>query len=126
MTKRLVTGWKLDPVERDALLVRFAPLFADVIADHVTLRTGTSQRTPLPFTTHGFVIGEIDDDIGVQALVVSIDGTTVRADGGTYHVTWSIDRARGRRPVESNIVIERLGWRRLEEPVPIRLVPARF
>jgi hypothetical protein len=116
----------LDPGEREELLVRFAPLFPDVIADHVTLRTGTDHKTPLPRETGGEIIGETDDGAGVQALIVKIGGSTDRRDGSTYHITWSIDRARGRRPVESNDVIAQRGWRSLPEPIPIRLKPARF
>jgi hypothetical protein len=126
MARRWVTGWKLEAGDRASLLERFRPLFADLVADHVTLRSGTDARTPLPRETSGEVVGEIDDGAGVQALVVRIGGTTDRSDGSTYHITWSLDRARGRRPVESNAVIARLGWRPLAEPVPIRLRPARF
>jgi hypothetical protein len=126
MAKRWVTGWKLEPSERDHLLVRFEPLFPDVIADHVTLRTGTDHKTPLPRETAGEIVGEASDGAGVQALVVRIGGTTDRRDGSTYHITWSIDRARGRRPVQSNEVIAQFGWRSFPEPVPIHLKPARF
>lgn len=126
MARRWVTGWKLDADDRNRLIERFVPLFPDIVADHVTLRTGTSASTPLPRETSGEVVGEIDDGAGVQALVVRIGGTTDRSDGSTYHITWSLERARGRRPVDSNDVIARLGWRPLEEPMPIRLHPARF
>jgi hypothetical protein len=126
MARRWVTGWKLDLTDRERLLARFPPLFPGVIADHVTLRTGTNDSTPLPSERAGEVVGEIDDTRGVQALVVSIGGTTARADGSTYHITWSLDRAAGRRAVESNHVIAELGWRWLPELVPIRLNPARF
>lgn len=122
----MVTGWKLDPNDRERLLARFEPLFSDVVADHVTLCGGTDHKTPLPRETAGEVIGEIDDGAGVQALIVCINGTTDRADGRTYHITWSIDRASGRRPIESNDVIADRGWRRLEEPIAIRLQPAKF
>lgn len=126
MARRWVTGWKLEASDRGQLLARFEPLFPDVIADHVTLRTGTDYKTPLPREMRGEIVGEVDDGTGVQALVVRIGGSTDRGDGSTYHITWSIDRARGRRPVESNDVIARLGWRSLPEPIPIRLSPARF
>ena len=126
MARRRVTGWKLDPMDREQLLGRFKPLFPDVDADHVTLTTGTNGTTPLPRETSGLVVGEIDDAAGIQALVVSIGGTTGRSDGSTYHITWSLHRGKGRRPVESNDVIRRLGWRVLPEPLPIRLVPGRF
>lgn len=126
MGERVVTGWKIDADDRARLLERFPPLFRHPVADHVTLRTGTDAETPLPEARAGEVVGEIDDGAGVQALVVRIGGTTLREDGSRYHITWSLDRSRGRQAVESNAVIARLGWRVLPEPIPIRLVPARF
>jgi hypothetical protein len=126
MARRWVTGWKLDPADRKRLLTLFPPLFPNVVADHVTLCARTSEGTPLPSERVGEVVGEIDDGRGVQALVVRIRGTTARSDGSTYHITWSLDQAAGRRAVESNQVIAELGWRTLPEPMPIHLTPARF
>lgn len=123
---RVVTGWKLDPTDRASRLARFPALFPDVVADHVTLRSGTDASTPLRSERHGEIIGEFDDREGVQALVVRIGGSTIRADEGVFHITWSLDRARGRKAKESNNVIDRLGWRALAEPIPILLHPARF
>jgi hypothetical protein len=126
MRQRIVTGWKLGSADRKRLLARFPPLFPDVVADHVTLRTGTSTATPLPCEKMGEIVGETDDGEGVQALIVSIGGSVVRPDGSTYHITWSLDRAAGRRAVESNRVIADLHWRSLQEPIAIRLYPGRF
>jgi hypothetical protein len=61
---------------------------------------------------------------GVQALVVRIGGTTRRADGGTYHITWSLEE--GRAAVESNDVLKKLGWKTIEAPIAIALEPACF
>jgi hypothetical protein len=126
MRRRYVTGWTLAEADRARLLLQFTPLFPDVVADHVTLRTGTDGDTPLPSETEGEIVGEIDDGEGVQTLVVRIGGTTSREDGSTYHITWSLDRASGRRAVESNAVLARLGWRALPEPIPLALTPAHF
>jgi hypothetical protein len=71
-------------------------------------------------------MGGIDDGEGLQAMVVAINGTTDRPDGSSYHITWALDRARGRRAVESNAVIAERGYVPLDDPVPIRLIPARF
>jgi hypothetical protein len=106
------------------LLERFAPCFERLVADHVTLRTGTDADTPLPAATQGVVIGEIDDDAGVHALVVRIGGTPDRGDGSYFHITWSLGP--GREAKESNDVIARLGWRSVDPPIPIALHPARF
>ena len=124
--ERHVTGWKLDRSERLALLDRFAPAWPDVIADHVTLDSEASAETPLPDATRGEIVGGIDDGEGLQAMVVAIRGATARPDGSTYHITWSIDRARGRRPVQSNDVLAKRGWRPLDAAVPITLIPARW
>lgn len=125
MTQGITIGWKLDGTERAALLRRIAPTWPDIVADHVTLHSRKAGRTELPPSTRGSIVGVADDGAGVQALVVRIDGTTERPDGGTYHVTWSIDRARGRTPVESNDVIARRGWTE-HEPIAVTLLPARL
>ena len=121
-----VIGWKLDPRERAELLGRFPPRWPDVVADHVTLQADAPDNAPLPAETAGELVGCVDDDHGLQAMVVQIGGTTDRPDGGTYHVTWSLDRQQGRRAVESNRVLARQGWTKLPEPTPLSLRPARF
>lgn len=120
MEKRTI-GWLLDEADRAALLVRFPPAWPDVIAHHVTLASKTAD--PLPTAIAGQVVGQTDDGEGLQALVVAIDGTTDRPDGSTYHITWSLDQARGRRAIQSNDVLRERGWDRLDAPIRIRLTP---
>lgn len=122
----VVLGWKVDPEQRKELLQQFPPRFRDVVADHVTLRSKASRNAALPPETLCEIVGRIDDGEGVEAMVVSLGGTTDRPDGSTYHITWSLDKSKGRRAKESNDVIARLGWEPLELPMPVRLVPARF
>lgn len=116
-------GWKLDRKEREALLKRFAPRYAEVVADHVTLKFGAGGGK-LPQDVSGEIVGEADDGRGVQALVVRIAGTTDRPDGSTYHVTWSLGS--GRRAKESNDVIREHGWTPIGEPVALALEPTGF
>jgi hypothetical protein len=121
----MIIGWLLDETERSMLLSRFPPHYANVVAHHVTLRPNAPSHMPLPAATTAEIVGEADDGRGVQALVVSIGGTVKRPDGGTYHITWSLDRRSGRKPVESNHLIAKHGWSKCE-PIPIRLQPACF
>lgn len=121
-----VIGWKLDSAERAELLGRFPPRWPDIVADHVTLQVDAPEDAPLPLEATGEVVGRVDDGRGLQALVVRIGGTTDRPDGSTYHITWSLDRKRGRRAADSNEVLARQGWVNLPEPVPLSLRPARF
>lgn len=117
-----VIGWKLDVVDRAALLNRFLPIWPDIIADHVTFG-GKLASGQLPPSVAAQIVGRADDGVGLEALVVAIDGTTARADGSTYHITWSLDRAAGRRPVESNDLLAAADWK-LVTPVSIHLTPA--
>lgn len=121
---RSIPGWKLDSADRQTLLGRFPPRYERTIADHVTLKFGASDATPLPSENSGVVVGEADDRAGVQALVVRIGGTTDRGDGSYFHITWSLGA--GRRAKESNDVIRQHGWRPVEPPIPVRLTPARW
>lgn len=119
-----VIGWKLDRVEREALLRRFPPAYSEVVADHVTLRVGATAATPLPRPVEAAIVGRADDGDGLECLVVGLDGTTDRPDGSTYHVTWSLGP--GRRARESNDLLRERGWTPLPAPVPLTLKPARF
>lgn len=117
------TGWLLDGTERPALLERFPPRYATVVAEHVTHTFGAGRDHPLPRDTSGRIVGTADDGLGVQALVVEIGGTTGRPDGSTFHVTWSLGP--GRKARESNDVIAARGWVPVE-PVPLALKPRFF
>jgi hypothetical protein len=121
---RDVIGWKLDRVQRDELLRKFPAVYANAVADHVTLAVRAANDAPLPGETAGEIIGRADDGEGVEAMVVAISGTADRPGGGTYHITWSL--AAGRAAKQSNDVIARHGWERFDRPVPVTLVPSRF
>lgn len=116
-----VTGWKLSRDDRDMLLERFPPRYENVVADHVTLRTGATPETPLPRKPEARIVGRADDGRSLECMVVELDGTTDRPDGSTYHITWSL--AEGRKAKESNDVIAARGWTSLEAPIPVRLEP---
>jgi hypothetical protein len=120
-----VIGWKLDRAERAELLTRFPPRYADTVADHVTLQADAEGRS-LPQPADAEIVGRADDGDSLECLVVAIDGTTARPDGSVFHITWSLDKASGRKARESNDVLREQGWTAIEEPVPINLDPARF
>ena len=120
-----VTGWKIGRDDRDMLLECFPPRYENVVADHVTLRVGVTSETPLPKKPDDArVIGHADDGNSLECLVVSIDGTTDRPDGSTYHITWSLGPTRKAR--ESNDVLREQGWDYLDAPTAVELTPARF
>ena len=119
-----VIGWKLDREQRRALIDRVHARFKNLVADHVTLAARASDDAPKPEETEGLIVGRADDGRGVEAMIVSINGTTDRPDGGTYHITWSL--ADGRRAEESNDLLADGRWTALDLPMPVLIHPARF
>jgi len=119
-----IIGWQLDREQRDQLLARFAPRYADILADHVTLATAAAS-VALPRPVEAAIVGHADDGDSLEAMVVAINGTTERPDGSTFHISWSLDKAKGRRARESNDLL-RHGWTRFDRPIAIRVEPARF
>ena len=117
-------GWKLDRDQRAELLRQFPPRFPNVVADHVTLESGTHPDAPLPPGAEAEIVGRADDGEGVEAMVVLLAGTTDRPDGSTYHITWSL--ADGREAQESNAVIADRGWVEFDAPTPVLVEPARW
>lgn len=120
----MTIGWKLDTAQRSTLLERFEPRWPNVVADHITLDAQAADRDKLPNDRGASITGYASDGEGVEALVVAIGGDVRRPDGGTYHLTWSLDK--GREASESNDVIASHGWRKLDQPVMIRIVPAKL
>lgn len=118
-----VIGWTLDEGERAALLEQHAPRYAKAVALHVTLATEAEERD-VPGAVRAAIVGRSDDERGVEAMVVAIDGDTARPDGSTFHITWSLGE--GRRARESNEVIKERGWSAFDHPIAINLTPARI
>lgn len=120
-----VIGWKLDRDQRELLLSQYPARYPDSIADHVTLKTDAAVDA-LPSRVEAAIVGHADDGDSLECMVVTIDGTTGRPDGSIFHITWSLDKSKGRRARESNDLLKERGWSRFDKPVPIKLEPARF
>ena len=118
-----VIGWLLAEDDRGRLLEQYKPKYEKTVAHHVTLKT-EAERDPLPHEVRAQIVGRTDDESGVEAMIVAIDGSTDRPDGSTYHITWSLGD--GRRARESNDVLNERGWEELDHPNPIKLEPGRF
>lgn len=104
----------LDEKSRAAILQKFPPKHPDVIAHHVTLvhTAKVSDQVILlldSLTENVSVVGYVADEQG-EALIVSMNDMTIRPGGGFYHVTLSIDRAAGAKPVYSNTLIKEKEW----------------
>ena len=118
-------GWKLNRAQREQLLQRFPPRYPDAIADHVTLETNAASD-PLPGPVDAAIVGRADDGDSLECMVVTIDGALDRPDRSTFHITWSLDKSKGREARESNDLLREGGWARWPETIAIALEPARW
>src|SRR6185503_6643133 len=89
----MTTGWKLDRKLRESLLEQLPPRYPEVISDHVTLDAKAIDVEPPPVSS-ARIVGRADDNRGVEAMVVELEGSLDRPDGSTWHVTWSLGPGR--------------------------------
>ena len=123
-----IAVYLLDDTSRDKLAQDlYPPMFPKFVGHHVTFKFGASHDDPLPPAGEYWVVGyahEKDRTVegsGIEALVVSIDGTTDRADGSTYHITWSLGP--GYSAKDSNAILKH-GYMKLTNPIKINMEPA--
>jgi len=122
--KKGYTGYELTNNSHYQLLGHIEPIHPDVIAHHVTYEHGVYEQLP-PDTNMVRVTAMASND-KVQAAIVKVNGTTARPDGGTYHITISIDRAAGAKPIDSNALIDdSRGWEYVE-PFNLAVTPTFF
>jgi len=95
------TAYVLDDASRELLAKRFPPKYPDFIGHHVTVQFGLPANAAPPSAAALKVVGYKDSGDGLEALVVTVNGSTDRPDGSTYHITWSLDRSKY-KPVDSN------------------------
>jgi len=116
-------GYLLPDNERSKLLAKFPPKYKDVIAHHITVKYPALSSDPLPEGTSFKVVGYADDGLGLEALVIEVNGSVYRPDGKIFHITWSLSE--GRKPVESNKVISEKGYEKVD-PINIHMIPTFF
>jgi len=118
------TAYVLDRIDRDALANRFPPKYTDFVGHHVTVQFGVPEGTPPPESAKVMVVGYKDSGDGIEALVVSVNGSTQRPDGSTYHITWSLDRTKY-SPKDSNALLANTEQRwTMIRPLPLSVMPA--
>ena len=119
----MYTGWAIDEKSVNALKQKFAPAHPDFLGHHITYQFGNSATVPAAAEIK--VIGHCLTD-KVQCLVVEVNGSVVRPDGAIYHLTWSIDRSKGAKPVDSNKAIMEYGFEHLDKPISLSTSPKEF
>jgi hypothetical protein len=116
----MYSGWILSDASKTQLTNIFGQAHPDLIAHHITYMFGRDAKMP-PEAVIKLVGRCVDDKI--ECFVAEVNGSVVRDDGEIYHITWSIDRSKGAKPVDSNKAIANIGFEHLEHPISIKTTP---
>jgi len=119
----MFSGWKLGDSSRDTLENIFGVAHPKKIAHHITYMFGPDSVKPKDAKI--YVIGHCITD-KIECFVVEVDGSLVRPDGKTYHITWSLDPQKGAKPVDSNEALEKFGFVHIKEKILIQCEPKVF
>ncbi len=116
----MYTCWMVDQYSKTQILNIFGQKHPDLIGHHITYMFG--KQAVLPNTAIINLIGHCITET-IECFIAEIDGSVVRPDGGIYHLTWSLDKAKGAKPVDSNRAIETNGFKHLTNPISIKATP---
>lgn len=112
-------AYVLSEQDRSKLLTNACFGIGEIVAHHVTAVFPVPSDMESPMTEHDIVvIGHAFND-KVSAVVVEIDGSSVRKDGKILHITISVNRKNGGKPLMSNDLIAD-GFTRFYEPFTIK------
>lgn len=119
----MYSGWLIKDASVTQLKNIFGVKHPDFIGHHVTFMFGKDSSMPPEADIE--VVGHCVTKT-VECFVVTVNGSMMRPDGSIYHLTWSLDKSKGAKPVDSNKAIENEGFKHLEHPVRLQVTPQIF
>jgi hypothetical protein len=120
-----ISVYILSEESRARLAEEFPPRFSTFVGHHVTVKFGASDKDPLPpagvykVVGHTAIIERKIGGSGIEALVVTVDGSKEREDGEVYHITWS--HGPGYAPKDSKELVKK--GHRVITPIEINMEP---
>ena len=100
---------QLDSASKQEILSMVTPKYKKIDCDHITVEFDTptpelqEKYTNASLEVVGYQFGE-----GADCLVISVNGSIKRPDGGLFHVTLSLKG--GHKANESNAVLKQQGY----------------
>ena len=98
----MYNGYEIEEGSRRKLMTLFPPKYPNVLGHHITEEFGVKGGEVPEQPEQVLIIGYINNGEDVEGFLVEVDGETNRPSGGKYHLTWSIDRSKGAKPVHTN------------------------
>lgn len=120
----MYTGYLLSENDRNKLASLFPPKNPTWLGHHITETFGVDANHPPPKKPSSVMLIEYLEEDGIEGFLASVDGTVNRPSGGKYHLTWSIDKGKGRKPVDTNNIVDQ--GKKLSKPIPLNVEPKTF
>ena len=96
----------------------YTPRYKQIDCDHITIEyDNPSEELEDKYKNAPLEVIGYQSGVGVDCLVVSVNGSIYRPDGGIFHITLSIKG--GHKPLESNALLKQQGYNTLI-PFPIQ------
>lgn len=125
MATKGYNGYELTGDGRAILLDHLPAIHPDVIAHHVTHEFGVGESLP-PHAEQVTVIAHAQNDL-VQAVVVAVNNEIFRKGDNIYHITISVNKELGGKPVQSNdLLTDPTLWRTVSPPLTVAVTPKFF
>ena len=120
------TGYLVSKSSRRELRNLYPEKYAQFVGHHITHEFGVNENTAdIPEAGTVRLVGYADSGDGIECFVAEVNGSTVRPDGGTCHLTWSFDPNSGYKLKHSNDLLKRDGWENID-PINIDVEPQFF
>jgi len=120
----MYTGYELTQHSRNKLEKLFSPKYPNFLGHHITEKFGETDPNNIPNKPNDIkVVGYVNDNKGIEGLLVSINGITERPDGSHYHITWSLNSSKGYKPAYTNKIIKNA---KRVPPIDIDAIPKFF
>lgn len=117
------TGYLLSEISRTKLETLYAPKYSTYLAHHITEAINVADDTELPEQPFSVKLIGYADDGKIEIFVAQIDGVMRRGDGNIYHLTYSLDKSQGAKPVDANKIV---GQTTKIYPINIKVTPKLF
>lgn len=109
------TGYLISKLSRKQVRSMYPEKYNQFVGHHITHQFGVYENEAImPEDSIVRLIGYADSRDGIECFVAEVNGTTVRPDGGTYHLTWSFDPQSGYKPKHSNDLLRRGEWENID------------
>lgn len=119
----MYSAWALSDSSKTKIANIFGQAHPDLIGHHVTYMFGNDSVAPEEAKIA--LVGHCVTD-SIECFVVEVNGSIKRQDGAIYHLTWSLDKSKGAKPVDSNKAIEANGFKHLPHSIEISTTPKLF